>query len=224
MANITLTTIIPTGGTNDVCLLQTVLTNSFLTQNGANGGNFINSGYMRTVSFTSVNDLSGMFFTIIGQQNGVSITENVFGPNNDTVYSANYYDSIASIQASAAATAVSVGSGNTSVIFFNSGSSFSSARFMDPYMTLSIDNPSGIPDGVTTRVDAFTNFPVNMTGWEPDTSTNLVAQTVGTRSVKALDTVAEYSLNKANLELYCGFAITVYGFPSQNVYVNIVQP
>lgn len=224
MANIAFTTTIPIGGTDDVCLTQSVLTNGFLNKNGSNGGNFSNDGYMRTISFTSIDDLSGMFFTIIGQQNGVTITENVTGPNNDMVFSANYYDSIASIQASSAAAHITVGSGSQTVIFYNSGASFTSSRFMDPYMTLAIDNPSGIPDGVTTRVDAFTNFPVNMTGWEPDTSTNLVARTIGTRSVKALDTVTEYTLNRANLELYCGFAISVYGFPSQNVYVNIVQP
>jgi hypothetical protein len=224
MSNVQLTTIIPTGGTTDVCQLQTVLTNGFLTQNGITGGNFINSGYMRTISFTSTNDLSGVFFTIIGVQNGVSITENVFGPNNDTVDSANYYDSVTSIQASAGAANISVGSGNQSVIFYNSGASFNSSRFMNPYMVLAIDNPSGTPDGVQTRVDGFVNFPVGMTGWEPDTSDNLVARTVGTRSVKALDTTPEYTLTKANLELYSGFAVTVYGFPSQSVYVNIVQP
>ena len=224
MANISITTTIPTGGTDDVCLSQTVLTNGFVTINGLTRGNFISSGYMRTISFTSTNDLSAMFFTIIGVQNGVPITENVTGPNNDTVYSFHYYDSITSIQASAGAAAIEVGSGNQSVIFYNSGASFSDSRFMDPYLTLSIDNPSGIPDGVTTRVDGFTTFPVQMTGWEPGDPSNLVARTIGTRSVKALDTVVEYSLNKANLELYSGFAISVYGFPSQNVYVNIVQP
>jgi hypothetical protein len=217
--------IVPEGATNDVCLTQDVLTNGFMVFSGTNGGNFIANGYMRTLSFTSANDISGMAFIVTGIQNGVSVTENVTGGTGTfgvmTVYSVNYYERIISIQASGAALAVSIGSGSTTRIFYNASLNFSSSRAYDPYIKISIDNPSAGASNTTTRVDGLNGFPDGMSGWEPD---NEVAITRGTRSIKVEDRLTQWELNKADVELYSGFIITVEGFPTDSVFVNIIQP
>lgn len=218
MANNFFSITIPQGSNIDVCQSQSVLTNGFLVLNGVTGGDFISNNYSRNLSFTSSNDLSAMFFTIIGLQNGARVTETVTGPNANTVYSTKNYDSISSIQASAGALDISVGSGDMSYVFYDSGAGFAASRFMTPYMTLSIDNPAG---DVITSVYGLVNFPANMINWAPG---NQVALTNGTRSVKAPDDSMEYQLTAANLQLYRGYIVIVEGFPSGNVYVNIVQP
>lgn len=109
--------IFPAGNTTDVCLLQTLLGAGNLTINGnlanlVNGQvSFIQKGYSRQISFTSVNNLSARQFTITGMQNGVTIIENVTGPNNNTVYSVQVYDVISSISVDGAVNNVSVGTG-----------------------------------------------------------------------------------------------------------------
>lgn len=107
----------PAGNTQDVCLTQSLVGAGNLTINGNlatpvnNTVSFLKLGYIRQVSITSANDLSGVTFTINGIQNGLSITENIAGPNNTTVYGALAYDSITSISANNAAAVVSVGTG-----------------------------------------------------------------------------------------------------------------
>lgn len=109
--------IFPAGNTTDVCLLQTLGVAGNLTINGnlanlVNGQvSFIQKGYSRQISLTSVNNLSGRQFTITGMQNGITITENVTGPNNNTVYSVQVYDVISSISVDGAVNGVSVGTG-----------------------------------------------------------------------------------------------------------------
>lgn len=107
----------PAGNATDVCLLQTLAAAGSLTLNGnlvnkVNGVmSFANKGYSRSISLTSVNNLSGVNFTITGVQNNVVISETIAGPNNNTVYGAFIYDTITSITTNGAAAAVSVGSG-----------------------------------------------------------------------------------------------------------------
>lgn len=107
--------IFPDCNTQDICLIQSTTGAVSLVINGnlASGGivPFINNGYSRQVSFTSANNLSAASFTITGLQNGVSISEVVTGPNNNTVYSTNIYDVVSSIVSSAIVAGVSVGSG-----------------------------------------------------------------------------------------------------------------
>lgn len=109
--------IFPAGNTTDVCLLQTLGGAGNLTINGnlanlVNGQvSFIQKGYSRQISLTSANDLSARQFTITGMQNGITITENITGPNANTVYSAQVYDVVTSISVDGAANAVSVGTG-----------------------------------------------------------------------------------------------------------------
>lgn len=107
--------IFPDANTQDVCLIQdtTGMVNLVLNGNLASNGSvsFINNGYSRQLSFTSVNDLSAINFTIYGMQNGVSISEVVGGPNANSVYSNNVYDVISVISSSGAVSGVSIGTG-----------------------------------------------------------------------------------------------------------------
>lgn len=73
---------------------------------------FINAGFIRSVSITSTNNLSGVTFTITGFQNEALVTETITGPNNTTVYGTMYYDIIAAVTTSGAVTQVSVGTGS----------------------------------------------------------------------------------------------------------------
>lgn len=109
--------IFPAGNTTDVCLLQTLGGAGNLNLNGnlanlVNGQvSFIQKGYSRQISLTSANDLSARQFTVTGMQNGITVTEDIVGPNNNTLYSVQVYDVISSISVGGAADAVSVGTG-----------------------------------------------------------------------------------------------------------------
>lgn len=109
--------IFPDCNTQDVCLTQstTGAVNLVINGNLASGGivPFISNGYIRQVSFTSTNNLSAASFTIHGMQNGVTISETVTGPNNNTVYSTKFYDVVSSIVSSGIVANVSVGSGHS---------------------------------------------------------------------------------------------------------------
>lgn len=74
---------------------------------------FLNRGFVRNVSLTSVNNLSGVNFTISGVQNTTLVTETIAGPNNNTVSTTNAFDIISSITTNGAVTAVSAGTGLT---------------------------------------------------------------------------------------------------------------
>ena len=111
--------VFPIADNLDVCALQDTLGAANLILNGnladrvTNQVSFIDRGYSRSISLTSANDLSGVGFTISGIQNGVLITENLAGPNTNTVYSAEIYDKIYSITTDGLVNQVSVGTGYT---------------------------------------------------------------------------------------------------------------
>lgn len=67
----------------------------------------------RTVSLTSVNNLSSVNFTITGTYRGAVQTETRAGPNNNTVFTTALFDSVTSVSTNGAVTAVSAGSGTT---------------------------------------------------------------------------------------------------------------
>jgi hypothetical protein len=99
-----------------VAALQNGTANTPLTLNSANFNSSTGlldfSGFFRSVTITSANNLSGVIFTITGKDNyGNIITEVLAGPNNSTVISANYYTIITSVTPNATATGVSIGSG-----------------------------------------------------------------------------------------------------------------
>lgn len=112
--------VFPAANTQDLCLVQNttgmmnlILNGNLADNNYDNEISFIARGYSRQVSFTSTNDLSGATFTIIGIQNGVLITENVTGPNNNTVYSAQIYDVVTFVTVNTAVAAIQVGTGHS---------------------------------------------------------------------------------------------------------------
>jgi hypothetical protein len=90
---------------------QTVLENEFVQLNGVlsetivtgqSTANILKLGYSRNISITSAGDLSAVTFVIKGTQNGASVTGNVVGPNNNTAVSSQIFDTIISIQVTAA--------------------------------------------------------------------------------------------------------------------------
>lgn len=102
-----------------VCLLQNltapgplILNGTLINSNIPAQISFIAANLTRSVSITSVNNLSGATFTISGFQNDAFVTENITGPNATTVYGTKYYDIITSVIVSSAVTQVSVGTGS----------------------------------------------------------------------------------------------------------------
>lgn len=70
----------------------------------------------RTISFTALGDSSDVEFVITGTYRNQPQTDTVTGPNANTVYSTNLFDSVTSIQATLNdSTPVSVGFGTTGV-------------------------------------------------------------------------------------------------------------
>lgn len=108
--------IFPASNNLDVCALQNTIGAANLVLNGnladrvTNQVSFIDRGYSRSISLTSVNNLAAINFTINGIQNGVLITEVLAGPNNNTVSSVQIYDKVYSIATSGAVNQVRAGS------------------------------------------------------------------------------------------------------------------
>jgi hypothetical protein len=110
--------VFPIANISDVCAAQTTAGAANLNLNGNlsdvthNRISFITKGYSRQISLRSTGNLAGVVFTITGTQNGLVITENINGPNNNTVYSVLIYDVITSISSNAAVgTAITAGTG-----------------------------------------------------------------------------------------------------------------
>src|SRR5271170_2226067 len=80
----------------------------------ANPYPFVFPQLQRTITFTSIDNLSLVHFQITGtDQFGNSITENTVGPNNNTVTSLYQYNRITNISSNANYTNLSIGSGST---------------------------------------------------------------------------------------------------------------
>jgi hypothetical protein len=81
---------------------------------------FIRSGFSRSVSISSTDDLSGATFTVTGIQNGAGIIKNnITGPNNNTIYTDEIFDAITSVTVDSNVTHVQVGTGDTGFSTFN---------------------------------------------------------------------------------------------------------
>lgn len=105
------------GSPDDPVNLNGKLANYFTNQIS-----FIDAGFSRTISITSANDLSAITFTVSGLQNGVPVTEDITGPNNDTVQGALSFDIITSIFLDGVAIDFSIGTGSVGylpIIYFN---------------------------------------------------------------------------------------------------------
>lgn len=103
-----------------VCALQTTVASGPLLLNGTlfnssipNQISFARVNLIRSISLTSVNNLSATNFVISGLQNGAFVTETLAGPNNNTVYGTKNYDIITSVVTSTAVTGIKVGTGDS---------------------------------------------------------------------------------------------------------------
>lgn len=110
--------------------------------------NFINRGFIPTVSLTSSNNLSAAIFTINGVQNGAVVNEIINGPNNNTVTTTGFFDIISSISVNLPVNGISVGTGLDGFfplyVIPNSGAStFSLSSTFSPY-ALSFRTYAGI--------------------------------------------------------------------------------
>lgn len=113
----------PAADEDGICLSQTTVNAGNLVLNGALVSNGVVSfvGIYRTVSLTSANNLSTENFTITGTLNGELVNETIVGPNNNTVYTTQLFDSITSISVDNGVVGISVGTGNTGMThWFNS--------------------------------------------------------------------------------------------------------
>ena len=95
-----------TADTDGIALDQNITANTTLTLVGGSAS-FTNA---REISFTCPNNGTGTIFTITGTDNdGASITEDVTGPNNATVYASKFFKTISSIANTGALSNISVG-------------------------------------------------------------------------------------------------------------------
>lgn len=106
----------PAQDTSAVAQAQTLGAAGNLIINGNlnSNGIVVFTGIQRTVSLTSLGNLSGTNFTINGFLQGKSVTQTIAGPNVNTVYTTQLFDTVTSISANGAVgTAVNAGSGST---------------------------------------------------------------------------------------------------------------
>lgn len=197
----TITTTVPGISTTLFAVSQTVVAGDFVVFNGTSSGNtavFGEGGYMRTISFTSADNLAGdgVTFTVIGISNGASVTETVTAPNANTVYSAKAYSSITSIQVNVDdATTLTVGSGTTTVV---------------PYSFTQRVNTTNAP--VNNSFGIYFNNPdsvnVNILGtYRPITDTEILAAMASTSNgvftVSSSITAAHQAVIPGMQSVYC---------------------
>lgn len=100
----------PKGVADSIATLQNANANTALAINAVN---LLSQGYTRTIAIASTDNNSAATFTVNGIQNGLSVSENIAGPNNNTVETTASFDSIISITVNANVTNVTVGTGST---------------------------------------------------------------------------------------------------------------
>ena len=89
-----------------------LLNGTLFNSNIPNQISFIASRFIRSVSISSTNNLSGSTFIVNGFQNDAPVTDTITGPNITTVYGSKYFDIITSVTVNGAVTGVQVGTGN----------------------------------------------------------------------------------------------------------------
>jgi hypothetical protein len=100
--------------TQDVDAGDNLVLNGTMSVSGVAQISFIRSGFSRSVSISSTDDLSGATFTVTGIQNGAGIIKNnITGPNNNTIYTDEIFDAITSVTVDSNVTHVQVGTGDT---------------------------------------------------------------------------------------------------------------
>jgi hypothetical protein len=112
----------PIVDTAAVCALQNVaapgpllLTGTLANPSVPNQISFIGANFIRSVSLSSTNNLSGRTFVVNGFQNNAPISESITGPNNSTVYGSIAFDIITSITVNGVGTVsdIQVGTGDS---------------------------------------------------------------------------------------------------------------
>jgi len=106
----------PAPVTNAITLLGNYNTNFPLngTLSTPNSSVIAFDNYSRTISITSANNHGAVNFTINGTYNGANVTQTIAGPNANTVFGTQLYDTITSITAPAGArNGISFGTGQT---------------------------------------------------------------------------------------------------------------
>jgi len=111
----------PVADRSAVCAIQDIAGAGNLVLNGTlasplkpNLISFLDHGFIRSISISSANDLTGVTFTVTGTQNGAFIQEAVTGPAaNSIVHSNERFDIITSITTNGAAAGVHIGTGDS---------------------------------------------------------------------------------------------------------------
>lgn len=111
---------------------------------------FVFSNLARTITLTSTDNLSAVNFTITGtNQFGVTISEVLAGPNNNTVTSVNQYHTITNIASNGAYTNFSIGSGSTGHFQWIKVNTFN----IDPNITIAAEITGTINYTVNQDID-----------------------------------------------------------------------
>lgn len=139
--------------TEAVCKLQTLAGAGSLILDGNEvvGGIAQFPGVQRTVSLTSINNLSVFDFTITGTLNNEIVSVTRAGPNANTVYTSQLFTTVTSVTVDGNANGISIGSGiagQTNWFGFNFQQTF-------PAMTVSVTDVVGTVNlvGTTTLSD-----------------------------------------------------------------------
>ncbi len=116
---------------------------------------FVRVNMIRSISLSSVNNLSTTNFIIQGFQNGAFVTETLSGPNNNTVYGTKSYDIITSVTTNTAVNGIKVGTGRVGflpllMININAG-------FINYAMTVLLPPSSGINYSIFQTLDQVSN-------------------------------------------------------------------
>lgn len=120
----------------------------------ANPYPFVFPNLARTLTFTSIDNLS-FNFTIYGtDQFGNAISEILVGPNNDTVVSANQYNTVTAIASENDYTNLSIGSGSIGTFQWIKFNTFN----IDPNITISAEVVGNIDYSINQTIDKLGEY------------------------------------------------------------------
>ena len=149
------------------------------------GSPIVLDGICREILITSAGDLSGIDFEIKGLYNNKPVTETITGPNNTTVNSANFFNTINSISVSGnMGASVSIGTGGVGVTNWF------------PYDNLRTFSNLAIACSVTADIDyTFQLTYDNVYGLTQDQEANIYITNPIANLTNATTSVTEYSSN-----------------------------
>lgn len=183
--------IFPKARLAEICQVQSqlalgpVILNGFLVNPITGKVKFTDYGYSKNVVITSIDDLSGVNFTVDGTQNGAPVSEIINGPVGSGPSSPSFaigreiFDEIISITTDAAATNFIIGTGATG--FFNPININLQRDVINYSITLATltqaNTPTAIPAKIYIAYDDITNnripFKTQLTPATPNTNTSI---------------------------------------------------